>query len=161
MNRNPGIRFRRRRRVLAAMAGTTMPAWFPTIGRTQGFPPVEEMVPAIRDLTKGRSVRNGRVTIDIPRIADNGNTIPCKVTVDSPMTAEDHVKVLHFFSERNPRPVMARFHLGPRAGRAELSTRVRLGGTQRFVVVAEMGDGSFWSGIAEVLVTISACIDGT
>jgi sulfur-oxidizing protein SoxY len=82
-----------------------------------------------------------------------------KVSVESPMTEADHVKSIHLFSERNPVPRMASFHLGPRAGRAEVSSRVRLAGSQRVTAVAELSDGSFWSDSAHVQVTLSACMD--
>jgi len=84
-----------------------------------------------------------------------------KVTVQSPMTEADHVKTIRLLSERNPETQMAVFHLGPRAGTAEISSRVRLAGSQRVVALAEMSDGSSWIGTADVVVTLSACVDGT
>lgn len=115
----------------------------------------------LQDLLGTQDVRQGRVTLDIPRLADNGNAVPLKVRVDSPMTAADHVKTIHLISEKNPRPLIAVFHLGPRSGRAELNTRIRLNGTQFVMAVATLADGSRWSGIAEVDVTESACYDAT
>ena len=105
------------------------------------------------------SVRPGRVTLEIPRLADNGHSVAVRVDVASPMTAADHVKRIVLLSERNPRPVMATFHLSPRVGKAEIITRVRLNGTQRVVAVAELSDGSYWSAMATVEVTESACLD--
>jgi sulfur-oxidizing protein SoxY len=84
-----------------------------------------------------------------------------KVAVESPMTAEDYVKTIRLLSERNPEREMATFHLGPRSGRAEITSRVRLAGSQRVVALAEMSDGSYWMGTADVTVTLSACVDGT
>lgn len=115
----------------------------------------------IRKTSRGAPVNEGRVKLVMPRLADNGHSVPLKVSVDSPMSASDHVRSVTLLSERNPRPVMATFHLNPRAGRAELSTRVRLNGTQRVVALAELSDGSFWSASAEVEVTESACLDAT
>ncbi len=122
---------------------------------------VDSIVPVILDTTKGAEIRQGRVKIDIPRIADNGNSVAVKLAVDSPMTETDHVRAIHLFSEKNPRPVIARFFLGPHAGRAEVTTRIRLNGTQRVVAVAQLSDGSYWSDVAEIAVTLSACLDGT
>ncbi len=122
---------------------------------------VDTIVPVIRELTKGAEVRTGRIKLNLPRLADNGNSVALKVAVESPMNATDYVRGIYVFSEKNPRPVIARFHLGPYAGRAEITTRIRLNGTQRVVAVAEMADGSFWSDVAEVAVTLSACVDGT
>jgi sulfur-oxidizing protein SoxY len=115
----------------------------------------------LQELLGTPEVRQGRVTLDIPRLADNGNAVPLKVTVDSPMTAADHVKTVHLIAEKNPRPLIAVFHLGPRCGRAEVNTRIRLNGTQFVMAVATLADGSRWSGIAEVDVTESACYDAT
>ena len=109
--------------------------------------------------TKGAPAPAGRVTLEIPRLADNGHSVAVRVDVTSPMTAVDHVKRIVLLSERNPRPVIATFHLGPRVGRAEIITRVRLNGTQRVVAVAELSDGSYWSATATVEVTESACLD--
>src|SRR5262249_43509746 len=106
-------------------------------------------------------VRVGKVKLDIPPLAENGNLVPTSVAIDSPMTASDHVKMLYLLSEKNPRPVIAKIMFGPHAGRAGLVTRIRLAGAQRVVAVAEMSDGSFWADVVEVVVTETACTDGT
>ena len=103
----------------------------------------------------------GRVKLDLPGLADNGNSVSLKVSVDSSMTAASYVKSIHIYAARNPRPNVANFYLGPRAGRAQVSTRVRLGGSQRVLAVAALSDGSFWSATADVVVTLSACYDAT
>ena len=121
----------------------------------------DPFAPLVREVTGGAPVRPGRVTVDTPRLADNGHSVPLKVSVESPMNATDYVRSITLLSERNPRPVMATFYLGPKAGRAEVVTRVRLNGTQRLLAVAQLSDGSFWSGTAEVEVTESACLDAS
>ncbi|TSA42199.1 MAG: sulfur oxidation protein SoxY [Betaproteobacteria bacterium] len=113
----------------------------------------------VREVTGGAPVWPGRVKVDIPLLADNGHSVPLKVSVASPMTAVDHVRSIILLSEKNPRPVIAKFHFGPGAGRAEVATRVRLNGAQRLLALAQFSDGSFWSGGAEVVVTESACLD--
>ncbi len=115
----------------------------------------------MRAVTGGAPLQSGRVTLDLPRLAENGNSVSLKVSVDSPMTAADHVKSIYLFAEKNPRPNIANFYLGPRAGRAQLATRIRLAGTQRVLAIAALSDGSFWSAWAEVAVTDSACYDGS
>ena len=115
--------------------------------------------PVIQGVVRGAPVKRGRVKLDLPELADNGNSVPIKVTVESPMTAADHVRAIHFLSERNPERNMAMFQFGPRAGRAEIVTRVRLAGSQRVVALAELSDGSFWMDAADIIVTLSACID--
>lgn len=116
-------------------------------------------IPALASLLNGRTLRAGGVRLEIPKLADNGNSVPLTITVDSPMTETDRVVALHLFSERNPRPTIASIALGPDAGRAQLATRIRLAGTQHIVAVAEMADGALWGAMTEVIVTQSACVD--
>ena len=114
---------------------------------------------AIRTLVGSVPVKPGRVKVDIPPLAENGNSVPLTITVDSPMSAADHVASIHVFAEKNPIANVVKFHIGPRAGRARLSTNIRLATTQTVTVVAAMSDGSFWSGTGDVIVTLAACID--
>lgn len=148
---------RGRRQFLTAFAGTLLAPW---AVRAAGEN-IVEMIPAVRTMTGDNDARPGKVELTIPRLADNGHLVPCRIRVDSPMTETTHVRRIGLFSESNPRPVIAVFHLGPRAGKAEIDTRIRLAGTQRVVAVAELSDGSFWYGMAESVVTVSACLDGT
>lgn len=114
---------------------------------------------ALRELTGGAPLRSGRVHLDLPPLVDNGNTVPLSVTVESPMTAADHVKAIHVFTEKNPQPKVIAAQLGPRAGRAYLATRARIADTGSVVAVAQMSDGSFWAERVEVVVTLSACLE--
>src|SRR6266513_1056975 len=114
---------------------------------------------ALRKVVGDAPVRPGRVKLQLPPLIDNGNSVPLSVVVESPMTAADHVKAIHVFTEKNPLPDVVSVHLGPRAGRATLSTRVRLADTQTVVAIAQLSDGSFWSDSAEVVVTLSACLE--
>ena len=115
----------------------------------------------VKAVTGGVAARRGRVKLELPLLADNGNSVPMTVAVESPMSASDHVRSIRLLSERNPERDMAVFHLGPRAGSADIVSRVRLAGSQRVVALAEMSDGSWWMDTADVVVTLSACIDGT
>lgn len=112
-------------------------------------------------VTGGARIQPGRVKLELPVLADNGNSVSLKVSIDSAMTPADYVKSIHIYAARNPRPNVANFYLGPRAGRAQVSTRVRLGGSQRVLAVAALSDGTFWSATADVVVTLSACYDAT
>jgi sulfur-oxidizing protein SoxY len=148
-----------RRRFISLLAGLAAVPLLPSrAARAQQDDPFSALLGRI---TGGATVRPGRVTVDTPRLADNGHSVPLTVSVDSPMTAADHVVSITLLSGRNPRPVMAKFHLGPASGRAQVATRVRLAGTQRVLAVARFSDGSWWSGEAEVEVTESACLDAT
>jgi sulfur-oxidizing protein SoxY len=104
-------------------------------------------------------VRTGKVKLDVPPLVENGNTVPMTVSVSSPMTADDHVKSIHVFNEKNPQPNVGNFHLGPHAGRAQISTRIRLADSQRIVAIARLSDDSFWSATVDVVVTLAACTE--
>jgi sulfur-oxidizing protein SoxY len=119
----------------------------------------EEMRTAIEAVTGKAKLNAGRVTIDIPPLVENGNTVPCRVTVDSPMTPADHVKAIHVFNEKNPQPNVISVYLGPRSGKASFSTRIRLSDTQDVTAVAELSDGSFWTASVNVIVTLGACLE--
>jgi sulfur-oxidizing protein SoxY len=114
---------------------------------------------ALRKVVGDAPVRRGRVKLDLPPLIDNGNSVPLAVAVESPMTAADHVRAIHVFTEKNPQPNVVSAHLGPRAGRARLATRIRLADTGTVIAIAQMSDGSFWSDSAEVVVTLSACLE--
>jgi sulfur-oxidizing protein SoxY len=114
---------------------------------------------ALRKVIGGAPVRPGKVKLDVPPLIDNGNSVPLSVAVESPMTRADHVKAIHVFAEKNPQPNVVSVYLGPRAGRASISTRVRLADTQTVVAIAQLSDGSFWSDSAEVVVTLGACLE--
>jgi sulfur-oxidizing protein SoxY len=114
---------------------------------------------AIRNVVGEAVVRTGRVKLEVPPLVENGNTVPMTVSVQSPMTAEDHVKSIHVFNEKNPQPNMGNFYLDPRAGRAQVSTRIRLADSQKIVAIARLSDDSFWSATVDVVVTLAACTE--
>jgi sulfur-oxidizing protein SoxY len=143
-----------RRQMLAAGAGALSLA----VSRPARATP-ETMAAAIKAFVGEANVQKGRVSLDIPLLVENGNSVPVTVTVESPMTMADFVKSIALFNERNPQPNVAHFHLGPRAGRATVSTRIRLGDSQNIVAIAQMSDGSFWSDSAELIVTLPACVE--
>jgi sulfur-oxidizing protein SoxY len=143
---------RRRRKVLAGLGALVL-------ARPAAATP-EEMAAAINAFTGGAVPRQGRVTLEVARLVDNGNTVPITVRVQSPMTAADYVAAIAVFNERNPETGVAVFTLGARAGKAEVSTRIRMATSQKLVAVARMSDGSFWSHSADVVVALAACIEG-
>lgn len=120
----------------------------------------EAMDAAMRAFTGGAPVQDGRVTLEIAELIENGNAVPVALAVDSPMTATDHVQRLALFTERNPQPEVVVFHLTPAMGRAQVSTRIRLATSQRLVALAATSDGRFWRRQVDVLVTLAACVEG-
>jgi sulfur-oxidizing protein SoxY len=118
------------------------------------------MAAAVAQFAGSQSVRPGRVKLEIAPLVDNGNVVPMRVRVESPMSAADHVTEIAVFNEKNPQKDVARFTLGPRAGRADVSTRIRLATSQKLVALARMNDGSVWSDAVDVVVVLAACIEG-
>jgi len=114
---------------------------------------------AVRNVVGEAVVRTGKIKLDIPPLVENGNTVPMTVSVSSPMTPDDFVRSIHVFNEKNPQPNVGNYYLGPRAGRAQISTRIRLADSQKVVAIARLSDGSFWSATADVVVTLAACTD--
>jgi sulfur-oxidizing protein SoxY len=133
------------------------------VGSAVGLPAFaqsDELTAAIAAYAGGATVRPGREKLDIAKLVDNGNVVPVSVNVESPMTAADHVAGIAIFNEKNPQRDVAKFTLGPRAGKASVSTRIRLATTQKLVAVARMNDGSVWSDTVDVIVVLAACIEG-
>src|SRR3954454_22092919 len=119
----------------------------------------EAMRQAIREVLGEAEAHPGKVTLDIPALVENGNAVPLTVSVESPMSEEDHVKAIHVFNEKNPQPHVISVMLGPRGGRARVATRIKLAASHQVVAIAEISDGSFWSGSADVIVTLAACVE--
>jgi sulfur-oxidizing protein SoxY len=115
------------------------------------------MQEAIRRITGGAEAAKGKVRLEVAPLIENGNSVVLAVSVDSPMTAAEHVKAIHVFAPGNPLPNMVSAYLGPRSGRARITTRVRVADSQTLVALAQLSDGSFWSDSAAVVVTLAAC----
>ncbi len=154
MSRKPEPMGTSRREILAAGAG----ALALIVARPARATP-ESMAAAIKTFVGEAEVREGRVTLEIPALVENGNSVPLTVKVDSPMSPQDYVKTIAVFNERNPQPNVALVYLTPRAGRALVSTRIRLGDSQNIVAIAQLSDGTFWSDKAELIVTLPACVE--
>lgn len=120
----------------------------------------ERLQAALAAFTGGAAVRDGRVTLDIAPLVENGNAVPVSISVTSPMTATDHVRRIALLTSRNPQPEVLVMHLGPRSGRAVVATRLRLATSQQVLAVAELSDGTFWRQGVDVIVTLAACVEG-
>ena len=130
-------------------------------GQALGLAGAQDITPLIEKVTGGRKPERRGIQLEIPPLAENGNSVPTRIRIESPMTAQDHVTAVHIFAERNPRPHVATFHLGPQSGRAEISTRIRLAGTQNVTIVAALSGDRFLMTETQVLVTAAACLDET
>jgi sulfur-oxidizing protein SoxY len=112
---------------------------------------------AIKKFTGGKVPTEGKVKLDLPEIAENGNTVPMTVTVESPMTEASHVTDVLVVANENPRSGVVTFHFSPASGVAEANTRIRLAATQDVIAVAKMNDGTFFMASKQVKVTIGGC----
>jgi sulfur-oxidizing protein SoxY len=145
------------RRTLLRQLGAT--GVLVTLGPAGAWATKEMVQEAVRDRIGTREPQPGGVTLRLPKIAETGNSVPLTVTVDSPMTPDGRVLRLHVFIEGNPEPVAATYHFGVRAGKAEISTRLRLARSQTILALAELSDGSVRLGTASILVTLGACVE--
>src|SRR3981189_3398452 len=148
-----------RRRFLGLAGSTAVLGAIPivTVRPAEATPAM--LTSAIRNVVGEAPVRTGKVKLDIPPLVENGNTVPITVSVTSPMTADEYVKSIHVFNEKNPQPNIGNFFLGPRAGRAQVSTRIRLADSQKVVAIARLSDDSFWSASVDIVVTLAACTE--
>jgi sulfur-oxidizing protein SoxY len=145
-----------RREFLIGSAGIGLASALPLESASATPAMLEE---AIRSVIGEANLQTGKITLEVPPLVENGNTVPVTIIVDSPMSKADHVKAIHVFNGKNPQPHVISITLGPRAGKARIATRIKLADTQRIVGIAEMSDGSFWTGEANVIVTIAACVE--
>jgi len=143
-----------RRALLAAGLGASLcVVWRPARALS------DELTGALRGFTGGTATREGKVNFDIAPLVENGNTVPITVTVDNPMTPDNHVQAIAVFNEKNPQREVVSCKLTPRMGRASIATRIRLATTQQLVAVAKLSDGSYWTHTVDVVVTLAACIE--
>lgn len=141
------------------IAGTGLAAALGMVPVEAGATP-EQAQDAVNKTVGTARVRRGRIKLELPPLVENGNVVPITVSVDSPMSATDRVRAIHLFAQKNPQPYVAVFRFGPRAGRATVSTRIRLADSQTVVAICEMSDGSFWTDSADAVVTMAACTEG-
>ena len=145
-----------RRRLLLQVGAAAAAQVLVRPARAEDAPALATMVAQFAGPQK---VREGRVKIEIAQLVDNGNVVPMRVAVESPMTAADHVTEIAVFNEKNPQREVTRFQLGPRSGKADVATRIRLATSQQLVALARMNDGTVWSSTVEVIVVLAACIE--
>ena len=144
-----------RRQMIVTMSAAAFAALSLPTGEALETP--ADVAAKVKAVVGDRKAKSGRIKMELPEIAENGATVPLTVTVDSPMTAKDYVKSVHFFAEKNPNPELATFYFTPRSGKAMASARIRLAKTQNVVTVATMSDGSVYMNKTQVKVTIGGC----
>jgi sulfur-oxidizing protein SoxY len=148
-----------RRQFLGFAGGAAVAGAFPLVTLRPAEATPAMLAAAIRNVVGAAVVRTGKVKLDVPPLVENGNTVPMTVSVANPMTPDDYVKSIHVFNEKNPQPNIGNFYLGPQAGRAQISTRIRLADSQKVVAIARLSDDSFWSASVDIVVTLAACTE--
>jgi sulfur-oxidizing protein SoxY len=117
----------------------------------------EALAAALREAFGDQPIQPGKVTLDVPALAENGAVVPVTVSVDSPMTEQDYVASIHLFAEKNPLPRMLDVYLSPWSGRARVASRLRIADSQQITAVAVLSDGSLWSAATLVEITVAGC----
>jgi len=148
-----------RRQFLGLAGGAAVLGAVPIVTLRPAEATPASLASAIRNVTGGAPVKTGKIKLDVPPLVENGNTVPMTVSVASPMAPEDFVRSIHVFNEKNPQPNIGNFYLGPHAGRAQISTRIRLADSQKVVAIARLSDDTFWSATVDVVVTLAACTE--
>jgi sulfur-oxidizing protein SoxY len=146
-----------RRTFLLGAGATAALIAFVAPGRALAQAAPQSWEEAMKKIVGDAKPTEGKITLDLPEIAENGNTVPYAVSVDSPMNDKDFVKAVHVFSTGNPQPAIASYRLTPASGKAHVASRMRLAKTQDIVAVAELSDGKFIMGKKLVKVTIGGC----
>lgn len=141
-----------RRRTLALLAGATGLLVVRPANAT-----AEDLAVVLKAVFGARVMTPGKVTLELPKLAENGAVVPVTVSVDSPMTQQDHVRSIHLFAEKNPQPRVLDVQLGPWSGRARVASRIRIADSQQILAVAMLSDESLWSAAVHVEVTVAGC----
>lgn len=144
-----------RRRLLQAAGALAVAGVVPVAA--QNLPPI----PALASFLAGRSPRWERLTLELPALADNGQSVPMRIAMSGPFAPNSTLQAIHLFSEVNPVPEMAVFEFPSPPVKVEIDSRIRLAGAQHVVAVAVMSDGALYAATAEVLVTIASCLDAS
>ena len=126
-------------------------------GATQAVAASGETEKRIKEFAGGKEIKSGKVALTTPEIAENGNTVPVSVDVESPMTKDDYVASVMLLADGNPLPGVATFHFSHMSGEASATTRIRLAKTQNVIAIAKMSNGDVYMDKKEVKVTIGGC----
>jgi sulfur-oxidizing protein SoxY len=140
-----------RREALMAGAGAVGLAW---AGGAAGA--ANDYADQIAMFTGGKAPVEGRVRLDLPELAENGNTVPMSVAVDGPFAGDTHVQEILVVAPMNPNARVIRFRFSTMSV-PEASTRIRLAETQNVIAVAKLSDGTFYSTTRSIKVTIGGC----
>ena len=119
--------------------------------------PNEEVARILREISAGKPIRRGHVSLDMPVVAEDGRIVPVIIESDLPMTPERYVKSIHLIVDHNPDAHLAAFHLSPAIGSVSISTRIKMKRTTWVRALARTSDGEIWAAYTRVQVTLNGC----
>jgi sulfur-oxidizing protein SoxY len=117
----------------------------------------DDVMAKVMEFSGGAEPAMGTVTLNAPEIAENGNTVPVSVSVESPMSADDYIQSVAIYADGTPSPDVIVFNFTPMSGEATATTRMRLAKTQNVIAVAKTSTGQVFMDKKEVKVTIGGC----
>ena len=138
----------RSERLLAAVAGA---------GPDDPEVPNEVVAKILQDISRGRPITRGHLSLDMPAAAEDGRVVPAIIESDLPMTAERYVKTVHLVVDFNPDAHLAVYELSPAIGTVSLSTRIKMKRSTWVRAIAETSTGELWAAYAHVNVTLNGC----
>lgn len=119
--------------------------------------PNEEVARILREISGGRPIRRGHLSLDMPLVAEDGRIVPVIIESDLPMTPERHIESIHLIVDHNPDAHLAAFHLSPALGSVSISTRIKMKRTTWVRALAKTSDGEVWAAYTRVQVTLNGC----
>src|SRR5262245_18536425 len=144
-----------RRAFVVGVSAVALLGAYPILAAAQTGP--NDIRAVLKSLIGDATPVEGKIFLDLPEIAENGNTVPYAVSVDSPMTDSQYVKAVHLLAPGNPLPQIVSFYFTPASGRASVASRMRLAQTQEVTVIAEISEGTFFMLKRPVKVTVGGC----
>jgi sulfur-oxidizing protein SoxY len=119
--------------------------------------PNEEVARILQEVSGGRPIHRGHVSLDMPVVAEDGRVVPVIIEADLPMIPGDYVKAVHLIVDHNPDAHLAAFYLTPALGKVSISTRIKMKRTTWVRAILKTSTGEVWAGYTRVLVTLNGC----
>jgi sulfur-oxidizing protein SoxY len=125
-----------------------------------GWPVADEPVEATLKRLFGMRTFNsgeGKIKIVLPAIAEDGGNVPISVDAELPVSGANRVNHIYIISDKNRRPMLAKYAFSADSGRAAIATSIRLATTTDVRAIVEMNDGALYAVTRHVRVTVSGC----
>jgi predicted secreted protein len=106
-----------------------------------------------------RQLKKEGILIEIPPLADTGNSIPMSILIEPKSQAK--VQSFEIIAPENPNPMVMRITLPQSEKKFRMATRIRLALSQDVWVIAKLDDGTSIAESTHCVVTLNACFDAT